>query len=152
MNAKKMIREQLDDKIVRFKDLADLVIPDPGWIYSIRQGINMSQKQLGKKLAITPQSVGEMEEREKNGTISLKVLRRVASSLNMKFVYGFIPQELTLEKMVEVRAKKLAREIVERTSVQMALEDQKVSPDRIEKAIEEKTFELKNEMPKILWD
>jgi len=152
MKKKKLIREQLDKKIIKFNDLQDLVVPPSGWIFSIRQGINMSLRQLGQRLSITPQSVKEIEEREKNGTISIKVLKQVASALNMKFVYGFIPKEKTLEKMIKARAEKLARIIVERTSVQMGLEDQRASQERLEKAIKEKTEELENEIPKILWD
>jgi len=152
MKTKELIRQQLDNKIVKFHVLDRVVIPPQGWVYSIRQGINMSLRQLGKKLSITPQSVKEIEEREKNGTISIKVLRRVAAALNMKFVYGFIPSEKTLEGMIEKRAEELARSIVERTSVQMGLEDQKNTPERIEKAIKEKAAEIKNDLPKILWD
>lgn len=152
MKTKMLIRQQIDNKLVRLQELNDIVIPSQGWIYSIRQGINMSLRQLGKKLSITPQSVKEIEEREKNGTISIKVLRKVAAALNMKFVYGFIPAEKTLEGMIEKRAEELARIIVERTSVHMELEDQKNSTERIEKAIKEKTSEIKNDMPKYLWD
>ena len=152
MKTKELIRQQLDNKIIKFQKLDQIVIPPQGWIYSIRQGINMSLRQLGNKLSITPQSVKEIEEREKNGTISLKVLKQVAEALNMKFVYGFIPAEQTLEGMIEKRAEEIAKSIVERTSVQMELEDQKNTKERIEKAIKEKAAELKNEMPKILWD
>jgi len=152
MKTRDLIRQQLDNKIVGLQELNNIVLPPQGWIYSIRQAINMSLRQLGNKLSITPQSVKEIEEREKNGTISLKVLRQVAAALNMKFVYGFIPIEKTLEGMLEARAAELARSIVERTSVQMELEDQKNSPERIEKAIKEKAAEIKNEMPKFLWD
>jgi predicted DNA-binding mobile mystery protein A len=152
MKTKRLIREQLDRKIIKFKDLDDIVLPPQGWIHSIRQAINMSLRQLGLRLTITPQSVKEIEEREKNGTISIKVLRQVAAALDMKFVYGFIPSENTLEGMIEKRAEELARNIVERTSVQMELEDQKNIPERIEKAIKDKAGEIKNDMPKILWD
>jgi len=152
MNKTKLILEQLDKKIIRFKELDKVVLPPNGWIYSIRQAINMSLRQLGNRLNITPQSVKEIEEREKYGTISLKIVKQVATALNMKFVYGFIPKEKTLEKMIEKRAIELARNIVLRTSTQMNLEDQKISNERINKAIKEKTAELKNEIPKILWD
>lgn len=152
MKKKKLIREQLDKKIIKFDDLQDTVVPPSGWIYSIRQSINMSLRQLGQRLSITPQSVKEIEEREKNGTISIKVLRQVAAALNMKFVYGFIPAEQTLENMLNKRAEELARMIVERTSTHMELENQKTSQERINRAITEKAEELKNEMPKILWD
>lgn len=152
MKKNKLIIEQLDKKIIKFKDVDKIVIPPYGWIYSIRQAINMSLRQLGERIKITPQSVKEIEEREKNGTISIKVLKQVAYAFNMKFVYGFIPKEKTLEKMIEKRAKELAERIVLRTSTQMHLEDQKVSDERIKKAIKEKTEEFKNEIPKILWE
>lgn len=152
MKIKKLIREQLDKKIVKFNNLDEVVVPPEGWIYSIRQGLNMSLRQLGQRLSITPQSVKEIEEREKNGTISIKVLKQVAAALDMKFVYGFIPSEKTLEGMIEKRAEELASSIVERTSTQMGLEDQENSPERIEKAIKEKAAELKSDMPKMLWD
>lgn len=152
MRKRKLIIEQLDKKIIKLNNLHDVVLPPSGWIYSIRQGINMSLRQLGKRLSITPQSVKEIEEREKNGTVSIKVMKQVALALNMRFVYGFVPKEKTLEKMIESRAEELARDIVKRTSIQMGLEDQGISPERIERAIQEKTEELKNEIPKILWD
>jgi len=152
MKKTKLILEQLDKKIIKFNELNKVVLPPNGWIYSIRQAINISLRQLGNRLNITPQSVKEIEEREKNGTISIKVLKQVAAALDMKFVYGFIPNDKTLEKMIEKRAAELARNIVLRTSTQMNLEDQKISDERLNKAVKEKTEKLKNEIPKILWD
>jgi hypothetical protein len=54
--------------------------------------------------------------------------------------------------MIEKRAKEFATEIVMRTNSTMTLEDQQNSKERIEKAIAQKTNEIKNEMPKYLWD
>jgi hypothetical protein len=54
--------------------------------------------------------------------------------------------------MIEKRATELATKIVLRTSNTMNLEDQGNTNQRIEKAIEERAAEIKNEMPKILWD
>ena len=152
MKNRKLIREQLDNKIIKYRGLQEVALPPNGWIYSIRQGINMSLRQLGQRLSITPQSVKEIEEREKNGTISLKVLRQVANALDMDFVYGFVPRENTLEAMVTKKAKELATRIVERTSIQMGLEDQKNTDERIEKATNERTDEIKRELPRYLWD
>ncbi|MBE0654453.1 MAG: XRE family transcriptional regulator, partial [Bacteroidales bacterium] len=101
MKTKKLIRDQLDKKIGKYSNLDEVVVPPEGWIYSIRHGINMSLRQLGQRMSITPQSVKEIEEREKNGTISIKVLKQVAAAMDMKFVYGFIPSEKTLEGMIE---------------------------------------------------
>ncbi len=152
MDTKRLIREQLDNKFIKLQVLDDISIPPSGWIYAIRQALSMSLRQLAQKLSITPQSVKEIEEREKNATISIKVLKQVASALDMKFVYGFIPKEKTLEKMIEVRAQMLARQIVERTSIHMGLEDQSNTQERLNKAIKDKSEELIKEMPRILWD
>jgi len=103
-------------------------------------------------MGITAPAVKQIEEREKAGTISLKVLRQVGAALNMKFVYGFIPVEGSLAAMIENRARDLAREIVLRTSASMALEDQENRPERIEQAIAEKTSEIVTTMPRYLWD
>jgi predicted DNA-binding mobile mystery protein A len=109
-------------------------------------------RQLGNRMGITPQSVKEIEEREKNGTVTLKVLRQFGQALNLKLVYGFIPSEGSLEKIIERRAWELAKEIVTRTSASMKLEDQENKPGRLKKAVKEKAEELRLQMPKYLWD
>lgn len=60
----KLIREQLDSKIIKLQVLDDITIPPSGWIYAFRQALSMSLRQLAQKLSITPQSVKEIEERE----------------------------------------------------------------------------------------
>jgi predicted DNA-binding mobile mystery protein A len=152
MDKQKLILEQIDRKILQLKKLEDLTIPTSGWIYAIRQALGMSLRQLGNKMGITPQSVKEIEVREKNGTISLNVLRQFGKSLDLKLVYGYIPKQDSLEMIIEKRAEDIAREIVYRTSISMKLEDQENNPKRIKKAISDKTNEIKREMPKYLWD
>lgn len=152
MKKQKLIMEQLDAKILQLKKVENIVIPSSGWVYSIRQALSMSLRQLGNKMGITPQSVKEIEEREQNETISIKVLRQFGKSLNLKLIYGFIPQSGKLEDIIEKRAYELAIEIVNRTSISMKLEDQENNPARIQKAIKEKANEIKIEMPKYLWD
>ena len=152
MKERKLIIEQLDRKIIKFKNLNDIVIPPQGWIFSIRKGLNMSLKQLGKRMGVTPQNVFQLEEREKQGTVTLKVLKQAGIALNMKFVYGFIPKEYTLQGMIEKRATELATEIVGRTTLSMSLEDQAVSEKRMKKAIKEKAAELNSNIPGFIWD
>jgi len=147
-----LILEHIDAKISQLKKAEDLVMPTAGWIYSIRQALGMSMRQLGNRMSITPQSVKEIEEREKSGTITLKVLRQFGQVLNLKLVYGFIPSEGSLEKIIEQRALVLAKEIVNRTSASMKLEDQENKPDRLQKAVKAKAEEIRIQMPKYLWD
>ena len=152
MNTRELIREQLDERISDYRGLERDTAPSKGWIYAIRQGLNMSLRQLGQRLSITPQSVKDIEEREKSGSISLKALKEVARALDMHLVYGFVPKEKSLKRMIEKRAGELAMEIVERTSIQMSLEDQKVTKDRMQKAIRDKKLELIDKTPRYLWD
>jgi predicted DNA-binding mobile mystery protein A len=152
MKKREIVRDQLDNKFIQLQKLDDVLPPSSGWIHAIRYALNMSMRQLGKRLSITPQSVRDLEERERNGAISLKKLQQVASAMNLKFVYGFIPADKTLEAMIEKRARALAEKIVGRTSIQMNLEDQAISKDRLKKAISDKTEEFTREVPKILWE
>ena len=94
----------------------------------------------------------EMEKRESNDSITIKSLKDFASALDLKFVYGFIPKDGSLEKMIEKRALQIAQNIVLKTSHTMALEDQQNNPARIKKAIKDRAQQIKNEMPKYLWD
>ncbi|HCS21445.1 MAG TPA: mobile mystery protein A [Bacteroidetes bacterium] len=149
-NTKKLQIEQLDRKLASYSDFPE--VPSKGWIHGIRTALNMSFRQLGERLVITPQSVQEIEEREKHGNISLKNLREVAAALNMKLVYGFVPQDGSFKEMLDKQALRVARNIVMRTDNTMKLEDQGVSQERFEKAVRELADEIKREMPRYLWD
>jgi predicted DNA-binding mobile mystery protein A len=148
----KLLVDQLDKKLQSFKVIRGTATPAAGWIHAIRTALKMSLRQMGNRLSITPQSMKETEQREKDGSITLKNLREAGKALNMQLVYGFIPEEESLEKMIEKKAYDLARKIVQRTSHSMMLEDQENSKQRIEKAIKEMAEEIKNEMPGYLWN
>jgi len=152
MKKQKLVLDQIDTKILLLRKAEKLSTPSTGWIYAIRQALGMSLRQMGNKMGITPQSVKEIEEREREGSISLKVLRQFGESMNLKFVYGFIPEKGKLKDMVEKRANDVAKEIVTRTSVSMNLEDQGINKERQKKAIREKADDIIREMPRYLWD
>ena len=147
-----LLIEQIDAKLFCFNEVEDVILPSSGWIKSIRTALKMSLQQLGNRLKVSPQSVADMEKREAMGTITLNTLRDLARGLDMKFVYGFVPNKGTIEQMIEQRANEIAKEIVGRTNATMALEDQQNTNERIAKAIAQKTEEIKTEMPKYLWD
>lgn len=148
----KLVIKQLDKRLHVLLPLQEVEFPKEGWITLIRKTLNMSLGQLGQRLSITPQGMKKIENSEANGSISLNALRKVGHALNMKLVYGFIPYEESLERMIENRAAELAKKIVMRASTTMKLEDQENSSQRIAEAITEMTDELKKEMPKSLWD
>jgi len=148
----KLLIEQADRKLQPFKGLEAIVIPPKGWINAIRTALKMSLRQLGNRLNISPQSVKEIEEREANGSLTIKSLREAGLALNLKLVYGFVPMDGSIQKMIEKRARELALEIISRTSQSMKLENQENREERLKKAMEIKASEIIDKMPKYLWD
>lgn len=148
----KLLVEQADRKLSAFRSIKNVSVPHKGWINSIRVALNMSLRQLGERLDISPQSVKEIEEREANGSITLKGLKEAGEALELKLVYGFVPKNKSIEKMIESHALDIARDIVMRTSGTMQLEGQGNSKKRIERAIKDRAEEIKKELPKYLWE
>ena len=152
MRKNKLQLVQLESKIKVYVPITKVAVPPTGWIKAVRLGLGMTLQQLANRISVSKQSVLEMEQREKDGSISLKLLRETARALDMELVYGFVPKDGSLDALIEHKARELAVKIVNRTSNTMKLEDQENSENRIKKAIDERTALLKKEMPKILWD
>tara|TARA_R110000868_G_scaffold14075_14_gene65785 strand:+ start:753 stop:1214 length:462 start_codon:yes stop_codon:yes gene_type:complete len=151
-NKKKLLIEQLDQKLAEFKDAGMVLIPEKGWINTIRTTFNMTRDQLGTKLNLTKGAIQKIEEREATGQITLNKLRDVGKALDMQFVYGFVPKDGTIENLINLRAEKLARKIVLRTNQNMKLENQGISDKKINDSIIDLANEIKREMRKSLWD
>ena len=152
MSKKKLQLDQLESKLSSFRKAQKVNPPTTGWLKAIRTSLGMSLQQLANKLSITKQSVQEIELREKEGTITLKNLRETANALDMHLVYGLVPKDGSIDKLIDRKARELATRIVSRTSNSMKLEDQENTKQRLTKAIEERTELIKNELPKMLWD
>lgn len=142
---------QMDSKLKEFA-VYTASPPSGGWIKAVRTALSMSLRQLGQKLGTTASSTNEMEQREADGSITIKKLRETAYAMDMKLVYGFVPNDGSLQALIDRKAMELAKEIVLRTNQNMRLEDQEIKEDRIQKAIEERAEKLKNETPKLLWE
>ncbi|MCX6178001.1 MAG: mobile mystery protein A [Chlorobiales bacterium] len=152
MNIKSLQLQQLNNKMLAFASLKEVAIPPSGWVKAIRTALGISMLQLGKKLSITKQAVHDIERREKEGSITIKSMIELGRALDMRFVYGFVPNDGSLDALIEKKATELASIIVLRSSNTMKLEDQGNSELRIMMAIKERAAVLKKEMPKILWD
>ena len=72
ISKQRLLIEHADQKLAVFKPLNSITIPQKGWIHIIRVALRMSLRQLGNRLKISPQSVKEMEERESNGSVTIK--------------------------------------------------------------------------------
>ncbi|MEX1002205.1 MAG: mobile mystery protein A [Crocinitomicaceae bacterium] len=151
-NQKKLIVQQLDEKLRPFKGSEKVYLPVKGWIHTIRNSFGMTLEQLGKKIGITRQGVHYIEESEAAGSISIKTMLEVGNAMDLKFVYGFVPKDSSFQQLIDKKAATLARKIVQRTHQNMILEGQENNDKQIQLAIKELTEELKREMPKALWD
>ncbi len=151
-NKHKLLIEQLDKKLLPFVEAEKINMPSGGWINGIRNTLNMTMEQLGRKLGKTRQAVRRIETSEASGTISLKLLKEVGRALDLKLVYGFVPVSGTIEALIDHKAYDLARQIVLRTNQTMMLESQSTDQEHIDRAIIELAGEIKQEMNKSLWD
>ena len=151
MKTQELILNQTDNRIRKIARIKDENPPN-GWIYTIRMALGMSLRQLGKMAIITPQGVKDIETREKNGNITISSLEQIGKQLNMKLVYGFIPLDGSLQRMIDKRAFELATKIVTRTSNSMKLEDQSISQPMLKKSIKAKAQEIKQKNLKSLWE
>ena len=151
-NKQKLLIEQLDQKLQPFTQTRMTLIPERGWINTIRTTLNMTMAQLGTKLNITRQGVKRIEESESNGTITLNSLKDVANAMDLKLVYALVPKDGTIDNLIQIKAERLAQKIVLRTNQNMRLEDQGIGDEKIAKSIKELASEIKREMRKSLWD
>lgn len=151
-NKKKLLIEQLDQKLNPFQKTELVLVPEKGWINTIRTTLNMTMDQLGTKLNITRQGVKRIEDSEAKGTLTINSLKEVAQALELKFVYGFVPKESSIDNLINSKAENLARKIVLRTNQNMKLEDQGISDEKINDSITDLANEIKREMRKSLWD
>ena len=151
-NKKQLLIEQLDQKLEPFKKTEMVLVPDKGWINTIRTTLNMTMAQLGTKLGITKQGVKRIEESEAKGSISINSLKEVGNALDLKLVFGFVPKDGTIDNLINSKAEKLARKIVLRTNQNMKLEGQGIGDEKINISIKDLANEIKREMRKSLWD
>lgn len=151
-NKRKLLIDQLDQKLKPFQQIEKVVVPDRGWVNAIRVALNMTMEQMGKKLKKSRQGIKGLEEREANGTITLNSLKEIGDAMDLKLVYGFVPKDGSIDKLVSIKAETLAQKIVLRTNQNMKLENQAIGDEKILESIKELAEEIKREMKKSLWD
>ncbi|NQW37257.1 MAG: mobile mystery protein A [Flavobacteriales bacterium] len=151
-NKKKLLIEQLDQKLAVFKGTETVLSPQKGWINNIRTALNMTMSQLGAKLGLTKGAIQKIEEREAAGQISINKLKDVGKALDMQFVYGFVPKDGTIDNLINIKVQTMAKKIVLRTNQNMKLENQGINDEKINQSIIDLAAEIKREMRKSLWD
>jgi predicted DNA-binding mobile mystery protein A len=148
---KKLIRKQLDKKLKKLKPLLKMAVPSSGWIKAIREGLGMTLEELGDRVGLDKARVYRIEQAEVNGDLKLSTLKKMADGLEVKFVYGFVPEQ-DLEEMVRDQAKKIAMNRLSRIDHSMKLELQGVTDEEQEEEINDLIDKILIEEPKIFWD
>lgn len=65
----KLVIKQLDKRIQVLLPLRDMEQPKEGWIALIRKTLNMSLRQLGGRLSISPQGMKKIEKMRRMGVL-----------------------------------------------------------------------------------
>lgn len=152
-SSKKMLRiAQLDQILDRFRVLENAPMPKIGWVRTVRLTLGMSMRQLGERMGVTAQAVAQMEERESQGAVTMESLQSAAHAMDMKLVYALLPQEGTLESMIEARALELAREMVLSEMKDLPASDREIMTQRLEKNVLAKALELRAKIGRGFWD
>ena len=142
---------QLDRKLTVLRDGADPFrnAVGGGWIHALRQALGLSAAALGRRMNLAQQSVVQLEENEKLGTITLASLRRAAEALDAELIYAIIPRK-NLRDTISERARELAKERVAPVATSMQLEAQGISDKELSERITELARELE-QRPRELW-
>ncbi len=147
----KKVCEQLDRKLKPLKGLAESGMPEQGWIKNLREALGFSARQLGKKVGLDQSRISRLENAEEDGSLKLSSLQKIAKALNMKFVYGFVPQG-SLEQMLKDQARKIALKRLKQLNDTMRLEKQGLAKADQEKALEDMINKILIEQPKDFWN
>ena len=146
-----MMRDQVQASLNDLDDLALKPAPKSGWIQVIRKVLGLSSRQLAKRLGCTQSNVMAFERREKKRTISLETLDQVASAMNCRCVYFFIPNK-PFDQILKERAQLIVKKRLSVVEHSMKLEQQGISSEQRQQQENELVEELLQGSPKDLWN
>ncbi len=156
--ANNLKRAQLTDSLRDYAAAANSRPPGGGWVRAIRGALGMTQAQLASRLAISRQSIQELEQAESERRITLDSLDRLAAGLGCRVVYAVVPvQEQqsqvvnTLDDMRSRRARKQAEQMLGPVTHSMAMESQGVPSNVRERQLAMLMDELLRGSARNLW-
>ncbi|MDE0675668.1 MAG: mobile mystery protein A [bacterium] len=130
-----LARHRMDERYRRLDPLSQMLRPHRGWIRAVRDALGMSGAELGHRLGISQQRVAALEQAEKQFSIQLDTLERVAAALNCHLVYALVPRT-SLTEAVKAQARSKATQILLRAAHHSRLENQAGS-DSLDARIED---------------
>jgi len=150
----KQITQEHNSQIINNASvLATVRQPKQGWIKALRSALSLSGAALSERLNGHRSTASYLERSELEGSITLKKMQQTAEAMGCQFVYGIMPPKgKNIDELINQQAEKVARRIVEQSSVQMMLEDQQLSPEIKQQEIERLKQELLTQIPRDFWD
>jgi predicted DNA-binding mobile mystery protein A len=94
-----------------------LTHPHLGWIRYLRDALHMSGFQLAQRLGVRQPTAARLEQKEREGTITVRALRRVAHALGCELVYALIPRA-TLKDIMDEQVARAAAAAAAKTAQQ----------------------------------
>lgn len=154
MSTKDIARQQMIAKINEAAQSSAQMLEPPkeGWIGFVRKALGMSGAQLGKRLSLSRGRISQAEKAEPEGGVTLRTMHEMAEGLGCRFVYAILPEDKTLEHVIEEQARKKAAAIVRRASTHMALEKQSLSDKHNQDEIDRLAAEFMRHPPSNFWD
>lgn len=148
MTTRHLLLDQLDATLSRFRQAPPR--PAQGWLRAIRTALGMTTGQLAARLGTGQSTVAAYEKREAEGTITLDTLRRAAAALDCELVYALVPRR-PLRAAVEDQAAQVARQRLAAVAHSMALEDQALTPEAMERQVQQLARKLIAQRRGELW-
>lgn len=146
-NMKQLQLETLDRHLAKMRICER---PSDGWIAAVRKSLGMSVRQMAERMGITQQSAARLEANEVGDSITLKSLRKAAAAINCRVVYALVPNEVSLQVMLNKQALLKAKGIVSAVDHSMQLEAQGVG--NLQQKITEVAEDLAKHPNTKLWD
>jgi predicted DNA-binding mobile mystery protein A len=109
--------------------------PHAGWIASVREALDLSQRKVGKAMHTSGQAIQQFEQAEADDRITVRALRRVAGSMGCELVYILVPKSGSFAQLAEQPTRERATQDAKSVLHTMALEGQK--PEHASQLIED---------------
>lgn len=141
---------QFDEKLEKYRELADSEPPRGGWIKAIRVALGITTEQLAGRLGITRQAVLQLESAERKKTASWTSLRKAADAMDCVVVMAVVPRG-SLSQILLRQGRRQAERHLARIAHSMRLDAHVVPPEEESHQVDELAAILAINRTRALW-
>ncbi len=157
MNIKEIVIKQYREIIdAATEKVSKLKAPPEGWLRTNRKALKIPVSVILKRANIKKSELYRIEKAEVEGTLTLNKLKSVAEAMGCEFHYAVTPKTklnaTRVEEIIEYRARRLANKVLKNADINMQLEEQATSMEKIEIQHKQATEKLIKEMPDWFWE